>query len=349
MIGAPGKFARQALLWGVVLLLTGTIAGQEKAPAAQSPAPEKPRRVVVTFDGKLEDLPEVKPEDFQIEVGKQKTPPTRILKPEELPTLLAIVLQDNQPPDFGVQLPALREFITSQPPNTFVGVFYLNGQTIDFALPPPHFFSDLPKVAAALRAPNGNQAAAPPSPYEKVTQIIAFMDSLPEARKEILLFSEGSDSIAAQSGATPQQNKMLVQAIRRSMQAGIPVWVVYALAFVPETRLTEITGQGPLGREGQGKQAPSAEYGAMAAPGTDPFGSSGAAVSGSAYLDYLADGTGAKVFSSGKFAVDIRPYLAEFNQLLKQQVVLEYQGEGDLKKVKMNRKLRGVNVLAPER
>ena len=294
-------------------------------------------------------MPEVKPEDFLVEVGKQKAPPVKVLKAEELPTLLAIVLQDNQPPDFGVQLSALREFITAQPPNTYVGVFYLNGQTIDFALPPPHFFSDLPRVANALRAPNGNPAAAPPSPYDKVAQIVAYMDSLPEARKEILLFSEGSDSIAAQSAATPQQNKMLVQAIKRSVQAGIPVWVVYVLAFAPETRLTEITGQGPLGREGQGKQAPSAEYGGMAAPGTDPFGSAGAAVSGSAYLDYLADATGAKVFSSGKFAVDIRPFLAEFNKLLHQQVVLEYQGDGELKKVKMNRKLRGVKMLAPER
>ena len=333
----------------VWLLMAPALVGQEKAPAGQSPAREKPRRLVVTFDGKLEDLPEVKPEDFQIEVGKQKTPPTRILKPAELPTLLAIVLQDNQPPDFGVQLPALRDFIISQPANTYVGVFYLNGQTIDFAMPPPHFFSDLPKVATALRAPNGNKAAAPPSPYEKVAQLIAFMDTLPEARKEILLFSEGSDSIAAQSSATPQQNKMLVQAIKRSMQAGIPVWVVYVLAFAPEVRLTEVTGQGPLGQQGLGKQAPSAEYGALAAPGTDPFGAAGQAVSGSAYLDYLADGTGAKVFSSGKFALDIRPFLAEFNQLLKQQVVLEYQGEGDLKRVKVNRKPRGVNVLTPER
>ena len=344
-----GRIAKQLLLAGLLLLLTAAPQGQaQQTPAQPEPGP-KPRRVVVTFDGELEDVPEVKPEDFQIEVGKQKTPPARILRTDELPTLLAIVLQDNQPPDFGVQLPALRDFITSQPANTYVGFFYLNGQTIDFVMPPPHFYSDLPKVAAALRAPNGNPAAAPPSPYDKVAQIVAYMDSLPPARKEILLFSEGSDSIAAQSAATPQQNKMLVQAIKRSIEAGIPVWVVYALAFGPETRLTEVTGQGPLGREGQGKQAPSAEYGAMAAPGTDPFGSSGAAPSGGAYLDYLADGTGAKVFSSGKFAIDIRPFLAELNQLLKQQVVLEYQGEGELRKVKMNRKLRGVRVLAPER
>ncbi|HSC77499.1 MAG TPA: hypothetical protein VLB32_02950 [Candidatus Acidoferrales bacterium] len=340
-----------ALLGGAVLWLAIAALAQSQQPPAQPQAPQapKPRRVVVTFDGQLEDVPEVKPEDFQIEIGKQKTPPSRILKTDELPTLLAIVLQDNQPPDFGVQLPALRDFITSQPPNTYVGVFYLNGQTIDFVMPPPHFFSDLPKVAAALRAPNGNPAAAPPSPYDKVAQIVAYMDSLPEARKEILLFSEGSDSIAAQSAATPQQNKMLVQAVKRSVQAGIPVWVVYALAFAPETRLTEITGQGPLGQQGLGKQAPSAEYGAMAGPGSDTFGSAGGTVAGSAYLDYLADGTGAKVFSAGKFALDIRPFLAEFDKLLKQQVVLEYQGEGELRKVKMNRKLRGVRVLAPER
>ncbi len=347
-----GRIANQILLGGILLLPAAPMAlAQGQQPAQQPTQPVKPRRVVVTFDGQLEDMPEVKPEDFQIEIGKQKTPPARIRKTEELPTLLAIVLQDNQPPDFGVQLPALREFITAQPPNTYVGVFYLNGQTIDFVMPPPHFFSDLPKVAAALRAPNGNQSAAPPSPYEKVAQIVAYMDSLPEARKEILLFSEGSDSIAAQSAATPQQNKTLVQAIRRSMQAGIPVWVVYALAFVPEVRSQE-EQEGPLARSNTGirgvGQSPAVGS-EQAVPVSQGSFSSTVTYSGISYLSYMTEASGGKVFSPGKFAVDIRPYLAEFNQLLKQQVVLEYQGEGELKKVKMNRKLRGVKVLAPER
>jgi len=332
----------------MILLLAAPALAQTQQPSTQqqqAPQPPKPRRVVVTFDGKLEDLPEVKPEDFQIEVGKQKTPPTRILKPEELPTLLAIVLQDNQLPDFGTQLPALREFITSQPPNTYVGVFYLNAQTIDFALPPPHFFSDLPKVAAALRTPRGTREAAPPSPYDKVAQIINFMDRLPDARKQILLFSEGTDAIFPD--ATPVQNRSLLRAVGISHQTGIPVWVVYSAALPPERRLqpieTESAGRDVTGNPTQ--RTPSSDLLNSSPLGPTPTGYR----SGLTYLDYLSKHSGARVLSGGSFAVDIRPYLAEFNQLLNQQVVLEYQGDGELKKVKMNRKLRGVQVLAPER
>jgi hypothetical protein len=319
--------------------------GQAQQTPAQPEPAAKPRRVVVTFDGRLEDMPEVKPEDFQIEVGKQKLPPSRILKSDQMPTVLAIVLQDNQPPDFAAQLPTLRDFITSQPPNTYVGVFYLSAQTIDFALPAPHFDSDLPKVANALRAPRGSREAAPPSPYDKVAQIIAFMDRLSEARKEILLFSEGSDAVFPDS--TPDQNRSLQKAAALSRQTGIPVWVVYSIAFPPERRLQPIETES-AGRDVSGNPM----RGASSTDVLDrsPLGSGATGYrSGLTYLDYLADHTGGKTFSPGGFAVAIGPYLKEFQQLLKQQVVLEYAGEGELRKVKMNRKLRGVKVLAPER
>jgi hypothetical protein len=55
------------------------------------------------------------------------------------------------------------------------------------------------------------------------------------------------------------------------------------------------------------------------------------------------------MLSSKESLPDIAPLLAEFRTLLAQQLVLEYEGEPPIKKVRMNRKLKDVKFLAPEK
>lgn len=345
-----------------LVLLAAVAAGpqaaqeQQQPPAQPQPTAEKPLRTVVTLDGKLADLPELTPGDFQIEAGKKKSAPTRVFGPSELPTLLAIVLQDNQTPAFGAQLPALRDFILALPPKTYVALFYLTGQTIDSPFPAPYFDSDLKKVADALRAPRGTQESAPPSPYDKVTQLVDFMNRLADARKEILLFSEGSDAVFPNTVAV--QNRSLIRAVNASRQTGIPVWVIYTEAIPPQQRLQtiesdsagqDVSGMNQLGQrsQNQGRTTEGSGRNASQDFSSSPLSPTGIGA-GLTYLDYLADRSGAKVFSSGKFAVDIRPFLEQFQGLLGQQFVLEYTGPDAVKKVKLNRKLKGVTLLAPE-
>ncbi|MBI2956612.1 MAG: hypothetical protein HYY26_04795 [Acidobacteria bacterium] len=346
---------RQAVVVGLVLALGASgVWAQEQQPAPASNA----RRVVVTLTGKLEAVPELGPTDFQIELEKQKLQPARVYRPEQLPTVLAIVLQDNLTQEFGSQLPVLRDFILNQPPNTWVGVFYLTAQTIDAPLPSPHFSNELQKVADTLRTPRGTADAAPPTPYDKVAQIVAFMDRLAAARKEVLLFSEGSDALYPNS--TPSENRSLLQAAQLARTAGVPVWVIYTNAVPPLTRV-----QSPAS-DAIGRELPSMTGGTSSPPGAgtgapgsapsgprgdvydaSPFGGGVGFHSGLSFLDYLTDKSGGKVFSSGSYAVDIAPHLAEFRALMNQQFVLEYSGEGPPKKVKLQRKLKGAKLLAP--
>jgi hypothetical protein len=233
------------------------------------------------------------------------------------------------------------------------------------------FQADLKKVAETLRAPKGQAELAPPSPYTLIARIGAFMNNMPPARKEILLFSEGSDGIVPD--ASPGQNRNLRLALDNTRDAGIPVWGIYVDAFPPASRVA----LGPSGGVGAGRgtqlgdtQTPGGGPGgvdprsmgdATSGGGTDAgaFGQRGSSLGDTATrprvnyntsnLKYLTDKSGGKMLSSKESLTDIAPLLGEFRTLLAQQLVLEYEGEPPIKNVKMNRKLKGVKLLAPEK
>lgn len=355
------KTRGESLRWFLLILLLplGAAAQQQSQQQAADPA----RRMVVTLDGKLEDMPTLTPDEFLIELGKQKMAPKRVYKIEELPTLIAVVLQENLSADFGAQLPALRDFVLAQPPNTYVGVFYMASQGVDN--PTNGFSSDLPKAANTLRAPKGKAELAPASPYESMARVVKWMANLPAARKEVLFFSEGSDSVAGD--AAPGQNRNLRVAVSETHAAGIPVWVVYTKGLRAPIRVAENMASARAGDTGGAPTAPgpdpramndasSGGSSALSGPGAPGPGSS--AFEDSSYrprVDYgisnlkeLADKSGGKVLAS-KESPDIRPFLDEFRTLLSRQFVLEYEGEPPIKQVKMNRKLRDVKLLAPEK
>lgn len=358
--------SRQRIFWGAILVLAlaapiSSGQAQQQQPQGQAPpAPQepKPRRAVVTFDG-LEVLPTLVPADFEIEAGKQKFAPARLYRPEEMPTVLAVVLQENQTAEFGTQLPALRDFILAQPPNTYVGVFFLSVQAVETAV---MFDSNLPKVAEALRAPKGMRDLAPPSPYISVTNLIDYMAQLPDARKEILWFAEGSDATAG--GTTSGQNASLGQAVRHAQDAGIPVFVIFSAAIPPASRLVSDTsaasGSIPGSGTSAGQQTPGSSPGPrdiMAGGGTPSSG--GGRLEDSSpyappvqynvsYLNYLAERTGGKVLTT-KAAPDIRPFLDQFRRLMTLQYVVEYPADETIKKLKLRQKIEDTKLLYPKR
>jgi len=156
------------------VLLLGSLAAVSQEPPQQAQK-EGVRRVVVTFDGKLEALPELVPADFEIEAGKQKFSPARIYSPAEMASVLAIVLQDNLAPEFQAQLPYLRQFVRQLPANTYIGVFYLVGREIES----PKGFNPNPVAAAeTIRVPKAEERLAPPSPYPALAAIVATLKNV---------------------------------------------------------------------------------------------------------------------------------------------------------------------------
>jgi len=227
------------------------------------------------------------------------------------------------------------------------------------------FSSDLNKVADTLRTPKGKAELAPASPYESMAKVVKWMANLPAARKEVLFFSEGSDSVAGD--AAPGQNRNLRVAIGETHAAGVPVWVIYTKGLRAPIRVAENMASVRAGDTGGAPTAPGPDTRAMndasaggssALSGPGAPGPGGSAFEDSSYrprVDYgaanlkeLADKSGGKVLVS-KDSPDIRPYLEQFRTLLSRQFVLEYDGEPPIKQVRMNRKLRDVKLLAPEK
>jgi hypothetical protein len=345
-----------AILLLCLAVSLGMVAAQDRAPDGPTP-----RRVIVTLDGKIEDMPQLTPSDFELEVGKQKLAPARLLRPEELPTLIALVFQDNQVIEFANQLPTVKEFVLRQPANTYIGVYYFNAQSVQVAIP---FHSDTQKVAAALRAPRGAREQAPPSPYNNLSGLIESMAQLPDARKEILLFSEGTDAYYSDSSAG--QNPNLRGAIRAAQEAGIPVFVLYSEAFPPPNRNPgdapsasgTIPGRGSAGNQAGAVYDPTRSSGMSTSQqvtgraGVDSLESDSpyrpAAQYNISFLNDLTKRTGGKVFSPGKVPPDVGPFLEEFERLLSRQVLLEYAAAEPVKKVKLKRKIGGAKLLAAE-
>lgn len=328
---------------GTVLLTVTvgvTLAAQE-APQTE-PREETSRLLVVTFDGKLDTLPELAPEDFEIEVGKQKFPPDRVHGVGDLPFVLAIVLQDNLVPEFEAQLPALQDFIRAQSEQTYIGYFYLFGRDLES---PEQFDADLGRVAEAVRAPKAKVELAPPSPYPGLAAVLGTLQRLPAARKQVLFFSDGSDVIPSQG--TPR----LDQAVEMAQRAGIPVWTIRTKALTPRRR----GGRGGGGsRRGQRGGAPSdrVDVTSNSGPVASNMPTSGGTPSlpsGNSLLKKLAKQTGGKSYSVRLDKEGLKPVLDEIQELFQRQYVLEYSADGPPKKVKLKRKVKGAKLLALQR
>lgn len=285
------------------------------------------RRAVVTFEVKDGVIPNLDPADFEIQAGKSKFAPSRIYSSGELPTVLAIVLPESLDPSFERHLPALREFILSQPPNTYVGIAYLSEEG---NRDPVKFLPDLAKVAGTLRAPVGSEEAGPKSSFSSLAVMLERMAGLPPARIQILFFTSGYDKIYRAS------NSHIMQAVEKSHAIGATVWVIQSsVRSVKRTVVRSVTVLGSNSREVE------AQAERMIAR------SQGQRGTGINLLKGLAEKTGGKVLA--RMPKDLRPVLAELQELLAHQVVLEYSSSEPAKKIKLKKKIRGVKVRAPKR
>ena len=312
------------------LLILGFFPSPGLTARQASGGKEVIRRAVVTFEVKDGVIPDFDPADFEIQAGKLKVAPSRIYSSGELPTVLAIVLPESLDPTFERHFPALREFILSQPPNTHVGIAYLSEEG---NRDPIKFLPDLLKIADSLRAPAGKMEAGPKSSFSSLAVMLERMAGLPPARVQILFFANGHDSTYRSS------NPRIMQAVEKSHSIGATVWVIQSLVKFEKRRVlgsgTQVTVLGSNSRRTQAQ--------AMIIAAQDR----GRDGQGFNLLKELAEKTGGKVLA--RMPKDIRPVLAELQELLAHQVVLEYSSSEPAKKIKLKKKIRGVKVRAPKR
>ncbi len=209
-------------IWSALLLLLSTAAFYPGAAAQTSPAGGVPVSMVVTAEARHgTNAPPVTRDDVMVYEGKDRDQITlwQPAQGDHAALELFILLDDSASESLGSQLEDIRQFITSQPAATKVGIAYMqNGiaQVVQNLTP------DHAQAAKSVRLPLAN-AGVNASPYFSLTDLIKKWPSS-NARREVVMISDGVDRYY---GIGDTQDPYVSEAIDQAQKAGIIVFAIY--------------------------------------------------------------------------------------------------------------------------
>jgi hypothetical protein len=181
------KIHKVLMLLAVVLIGLVPLLALEKTPGATSPA-----RMIVTLRvlGENKRMPEISREDVRVIQDTQRLKVTawEPARGDRAGLDLFILIDDAADSSLGIQLDALRSFITSQPATASVGVGYMHNGTVQIT---QDFTSEHNQAAKAVRLPMGSSGAYG-SPY---LSVIELMNHWPQDnnRREVIMITDGID------------------------------------------------------------------------------------------------------------------------------------------------------------
>jgi hypothetical protein len=157
---------------------------------AQQPA-GVPVHVVVTVEAhKGKELPVISREDVMVHEGRERDPVVDWVpaQGEHAALELMILLDDGSNTTLGTQLDDLRNFVSSQPDTTTVGVAYMRDGVAQVV---QNLTSDHSLAAKALRLPLGIRGVNA-SPYLSLTDLVKRWPTSP-ARRAVIVVTDGVD------------------------------------------------------------------------------------------------------------------------------------------------------------
>jgi hypothetical protein len=213
------KFSRifQTLLVPIVILLSG-IAAQAQQGGTSSSVPVT--TVVTVLGPKYTPPPAIGKDDVVVYEDKDKKEVTGWVpaQGDRANLELAILIDDADSVDLGIQFGDIKNFIMSQPKTTGIGIFYAGNGTVQAA---SQFNSDHEAVAKTLRMPFGSTGAYS-SLYLSLMDLISRWP-VTGARREMLVIADGIDRLRGDP-FSPDVDL----AVARAQKAGIMVHTLYA-------------------------------------------------------------------------------------------------------------------------
>lgn len=199
------------------------LAASLTCAAQSSNAPGVPASVVVTLEPKRGNtIPSIETQDIQVkEAGERR--PVEALKPlGQSGMQLMLLIDDSARGTFDTEIPALRQFITSLPPNFEVAVAYMrNGMAAITA----NWTRDHAAAAAGIRVAFG-PGGADVSPYDSITDAVKkWPSNMNGERKEIVMISSGVEGLG---GGWNPDNPYVDAGIHSAQQAGVIVYTIYS-------------------------------------------------------------------------------------------------------------------------
>jgi hypothetical protein len=315
-----------------VLAFTPRIAhSQEKA----TPATVQVHMVIT--DQSLRDndeVPVLQENAVQVKQGKNVLKVDHVIpaQGDNAALQLFILIDDTCDPVLGGNLNDLRDFISSQPASTAIGVAYMSNATIQIA---QNFTADHALTAKALRLPRGTSSAMD-SPY---LSLISLVKGWPQqkVRREVLMITDGIDRLRGErSSPTPVPSRS---------------------RLVPDARPAPYT-MPTLSPDADTASTNSQRYGVIVhsiyAVGAGRFGRNAwEAQLGQSGIAKIADESGGEYFALGTLnAVSFKPYLERLQKIFNNQYYLVFQavpGKKDsLQRVSISTQVPNADLAAAE-
>ena len=208
---------RRILFFALAMSLTTTLV-TTAYPQSSTGVPVKIVVTAVSRHGG--DTPPINRDDVMVYEGRDRDTVTDWVpaQADHAALELFVLIDDTTSTSIGVQLDDLRQFISSQPPTTLVGVAYMQDGIAQILQNPTQ---DHELAARALRLPMG-QPGVNSSPYFSLSDLIKRWPK-DGARHEVVMVTDGIDRFA---GPDPQ-DPYVDAAVEDAQRAGVIVFSIY--------------------------------------------------------------------------------------------------------------------------
>lgn len=190
---------------------------------AQQPTQGVPVSMVVTVEPKRgKTIPPIEHQDVTVSEGKDKRPVTGLLplQGEHGDMQLLLMLDDSASSSIDTEIGTLKQFVTSLPSTTEVGVGYMRNGTTQLT---QNFTADHAAAAKAIRVvlgPGGSDV----SPYDSLSDAIKRWPKKQAERREVIMISSGIEGLG---GGYTSDNPYVNKGIQDAQKAGVIVYTIY--------------------------------------------------------------------------------------------------------------------------
>jgi hypothetical protein len=212
------KTLSAAVLIAAVTLLSGW-SSRDRNQAASSAAPIT--TVVTVLGHDFSAPPAIAKEDVAVFSGKNRQDVTSWVpaQGENAGLQLAILIDDDDSANaIGQHFSEIKEFITSQPSTTEVGLFYATAGTVQAAA---QFDANHEAVAQKLRLSLGATSGTSPSVYLSLEDLVSHWPAN-GMRHEVLMIASGIDRLSPGI-----DSPYVASAIKRAQTSGVVVHSIY--------------------------------------------------------------------------------------------------------------------------